>query len=75
MYCELKNEQLWVWSSRVASLDCMPHYKINADNSYDALLDVFAIQQLTAQNKKHKALLEQNRAAYKIKTSKGVYHE
>jgi len=53
----------------------MPHYKINADNSYDALLDVFAIQQLAAQKKKHKALLEQNRAAYKIKTSKGVYHE
>jgi len=74
MYCELKNEELWIWSNRLASLDCMPQYKLNADNSNDALLDVCAINQLTAQKKKHVALLARNRAAYKIKTNKGVCH-
>ena len=27
MYCEIKNETYWAWSSRKASLDCMPQYK------------------------------------------------
>ena len=51
MYCELKDGQWLVWSSRLASLDCMPHYKVNSDNANDVLLDVCDIQQLTAQKK------------------------
>ena len=51
MYCELKNEQYWVWSSRLSSLDCMPQYKLNADNADDALLDVCAIKLITRQKK------------------------
>ena len=74
MYCELKNEQLWVWSSRIASLDCMPQYKLNADNSNDALLDVCAINQLTAQKKAHVALLERNREVYRMKHNEGGRH-
>jgi hypothetical protein len=27
MYCELKNKAYWVWSSRIASLDCIPQFK------------------------------------------------
>ena len=27
MYCEMKGVSLWVWSSRKASLDCMPQFK------------------------------------------------
>ena len=52
MYCELKDGQCLVWSSRLASLDCMPNYKVyQSDNANDVLLDVCAIQQLTAQKK------------------------
>ena len=29
MYCELKNGKYWVWSSRLASLDCMPRMKFD----------------------------------------------
>ena len=29
MYCELKDNQYWVWSSRIASLDCLPQFKFN----------------------------------------------
>ena len=70
MYCELKNKELWVWSSRLSSLDCMPQYKLNADNSNDALLDVLAIKQLTAQKKAYLAKLASNREAYKIRVNK-----
>ena len=75
MYCELKNKELWVWSSRIASLDCMPQYKLNADNSNDALLDVFAINQLTSKKKAYVALLARNREAYRMKHNKGVCHD
>ena len=27
MYCEMKSGSFWVWSSRKASLDCMPQFK------------------------------------------------
>ena len=67
MYCEFKNDDLWVWSSRIASLDCMPQYKLSADNSNDALLDVCAINQLTAQKKARVAQLERNRRAYAVR--------
>ena len=67
MYCELKNEQYWVWSSRKASLDCMPQYKLNTDNVEDALLDVCSIQRLTRQKNNYVAMLARNRAAYKLR--------
>jgi hypothetical protein len=28
MYCELKKGEYWIWSSRIASLDCLPQYKL-----------------------------------------------
>ena len=51
MYCELKHNQYWVWSSRLASLDCMPQYKVVADSANDALLVVCGIKQIVAQSK------------------------
>ena len=30
MHIKLKNGQYWVWSSKKASLDCMPWFKLNS---------------------------------------------
>ena len=66
MYCELKNEQYWVWSSRVASLDCLPQYKIKGvDSVNDALLSVCAIKQLSAQKKARFSRLEKQKIYYR----------
>ena len=60
-YCELKHNQYWVWSSRLSSLDCMPQYKVNVDSANDALEDVCAIEQLSAQKKINIKKLANNR--------------
>lgn len=65
MYCEFKNEQYWVWSSRLASLDCIPQYKVTADSANDALLSVCASQQLSEQKKANIDRVERRRAAQK----------
>jgi len=53
MYCELKNEQYWVWSSRKASLDCMPQYKFKAlEQLSDKILSISKIK--TEKIKKNK---------------------
>lgn len=67
MYCELKNNEYWVWSSRKSSLDCIPQYKIEAANACNALLNVLAIQSLTAQKKAHERTLMLNRHAYRVR--------
>lgn len=65
MYCEFKNNQWWVWSSRKASLDCLPQYKVTADTVNDVLLSVFAIKQTVSQAKIKTNRLERRRAIYK----------
>jgi hypothetical protein len=51
MYCEFKNKQWWVWSSRLASLDCMPQYKVIADSAAHALTVAYGIKKMVAQKK------------------------
>jgi hypothetical protein len=39
MYCENKGGLFWVWSSRLASLDCMPQYKFKTlDQAMDLVV-------------------------------------
>lgn len=45
MYCELKDNQYWVWSSRIASLDCLPQFKLNSlDELNDKALAISEIK-------------------------------
>ena len=37
MYCKFKDQRYWVWSSKRASLDCMPQYKFS---SHDKMMEV-----------------------------------
>ena len=67
MYCEFKNKEWWVWSSRLASLDCIPQYKVNADSANDALLSVSALKQLLVQKKDKIKRKEKNRLYYKFR--------
>ena len=67
MYCELKNDKWWVWSSRLASLDCMPQYKVIADSANNALLAVCAIKKAIAKKKAIVEQLERKRIAYRDK--------
>lgn len=67
MYCEFKNNQYWVWSSRLASLDCLPQYKVIASKASDALLSVCSIKQIIAQSKEKAKRLEIDRITYKEK--------
>ena len=45
MYCELKDNQYWIWSSRIASLDCLPQFKFNTlDELNDKALAISEIK-------------------------------
>ena len=70
MYCEFINKSWWVWSSRRASLDCIPQYKVEAKNAVDAIASVFKLKEQVSKKKAKVIVSEKAKVVYKAKIEK-----
>lgn len=60
-----KQGQYWVFSSKKASLDCMPWYKVDADSEEEAFKAVSEIKKKVEKRKANIIRLDEKRLAYK----------
>ena len=71
LYLVFKKGMCWVFSSKLASLTCMPQYKVEADNEADALFAVSLIKKRVTRKKAHAKQLSNNRKNYRLRKEMG----